>query len=819
MKGFTGLIYHCDALEVKIFPVGKSKEIDWGNCIISSDNFDFFALKDTSETAGTSIPFIEYSKDDTYNIEPLILKETIRYTCKIYPTDLDCKTSVSSRDYNIHIRNENNKFLKIDRDEDDSISFQFINYLGKSAIHFDGPGGHHELPFEVVSNKFDYKEDYVNLTEDIAEKCASLLLDYASPTSLSFSYDPQKQYKTALEQFIFLRQFCYADNIESLFASIKRNPDKVLVKEDELKPFGTGVVSCKFFTNPFSYSRGWNDMGNGVYLPSEISVTHKFEDFDTPANRFIKFALNAFIEICETIINHVEADSVYYDEALTVKHTIEDIFHDSFFDDVNELTVMPINNQVLEKREGYAQIFKAFAMVDLALQINWEGKDEVYYGEAKNTALLYEYWLVFEIIEILKNLGAEFNFDIYKDTDINQMISLENGLVLSIKEGESSLLSASLREKNIAINFYYNRTFRKKDFDGTDYQGSYSRPFRPDYTISIFPSSYTEKQAIAAGEVSFIHFDAKYRVTDISSLFGKEIDDDKDIEKDLDEEKRQESINTYNRGDLLKMHTYNDAIRKTIGSYVLYPGAGNGIENFQVYDELLPGVGAFAIRPGDKEGTGERQIEDFIKQIIDFKANGSTRVFRSSYFENMIIASASEKTKIKPPAKEDLYMAGFLRNDYCEWLKHNHFIPENEFDSNFIKLDDGIYFYYHAIRDGYVYPLHKDISKATKFCASVTDFGTETDVTKYDYLPFVADIVSTELVSAEVLAERLQSMNNGNGYTPNKNFKAQFYYLVKLQNLKNRKITGDMIIKRDSGNLAISPYSPKVFMLMEDIKQ
>ena len=233
MKGFTGLIYHCDALEVKIFPVGKAKEIDWKTCIFSSDSFDFFAL---TETAGTSIPFIEYSKDDTYNIEPLILKETIRYTCKIYPTDLDCKTSVSSRDYNIHIRNENNKFLKIDRDEDDSISFQFINYLGKSAIYFDGPGGHHELPFEVVSNKFDYKEDYVNLTEDIAEKCASLLLDYASPTSLSFSYDPQKQYKTALEQFIFLRQFCYADNIESLFASIKRNPDKVLVKEQVLFP-------------------------------------------------------------------------------------------------------------------------------------------------------------------------------------------------------------------------------------------------------------------------------------------------------------------------------------------------------------------------------------------------------------------------------------------------------------------------------------------------------------------------------------------------------------------------------------------------------
>ena len=32
-------------------------------------------------------------------------------------------------------------------------------------------------------------------------------------------------------------------------------------------------------------------------------------------------------------------------------------------------------------------------MVDLALQLNWEGEQEVYSGESKNTALLYEYWL------------------------------------------------------------------------------------------------------------------------------------------------------------------------------------------------------------------------------------------------------------------------------------------------------------------------------------------------------------------------------------------------------------------------------------------
>lgn len=37
------------------------------------------------------------------------------------------------------------------------------------------------------------------------------------------------------------------------------------------------------------------------------------------------------------------------------------------------------------------------------------------------------------------------------------------------------------------------------------------------------------------------------------------------------------------------------------------------------------------------------------------------------------------------------------------------------------------------------------------------------------------------------------------------------YSLLHKINLKNMKITGDMIRKGDSGNLAISPYSPKIF--------
>jgi predicted component of viral defense system (DUF524 family) len=62
-----------------------------------------------------------------------------------------------------------------------------------------------------------------------------------------------------------------------------------------------------------------------------------------------------------------------------------------------------------------------------------------------------------------------------------------------------------------------------------------------------------------------IHFDAKYKVESLQGIFGK----DDNLEEENEEQKKghiQKSI------DLLKMHTYKDAIRRTAGAYVLYPG-------------------------------------------------------------------------------------------------------------------------------------------------------------------------------------------------------------------------------------------------------
>ena len=403
--------------------------------------------------------------------------------------------------------------------------------------------------------------------------------------------------------------------------------------------------------------------------------------------------------------------------------------------------------------------------------------------------------------------------------NLTQAVAEECSALLLEYSSPTSLTFSQNAEKQ-KIDLYYNRTFSHKIFENSKYEGSYSRPFRPDYTVAIYPKAYeNENKAVEDGAVSYIHFDAKYRLEDLSQFINRE-ESEAEINKEISEEKGDSVMNTYRRGDLLKMHTYNDAIRRTVGSYVLYPGTDNkNGKCFSVYEEILPGVGAFAIRPSDVNkgelNAGEKAVQDFIKEVVAFNANPASRNARADYFDRMIAESPSEKHPVdfdSQKSDSNLYMLGFIRNEYYDWLKNGHLVPSSADDSDFLQTENGIYFYYHAIRDGYVYPLHKDLAKAKYFLASRTDFGVHKKISEYVIEPWIAEISSTELVSSETLACRLKEMKGktGKGYEPKDAFNAQFYYLVRLKNIRAASISSEEITIIDSGNLAISPYSPKI---------
>ena len=91
---------------------------------------------------------------------------------------------------------------------------------------------------------------------------------------------------------------------------------------------------------------------------------------------------------------------------------------------------------------------------------------------------------------------------------------------------------------------------------------------RTDYTLSIWPGEISIDQAEREDLIVHIHFDAKYRVNKIDLGVDDSMNDEQMSEALLNEKKEQEE-GIYKRADLLKMHAYKDAIRRTSGAYIL----------------------------------------------------------------------------------------------------------------------------------------------------------------------------------------------------------------------------------------------------------
>jgi hypothetical protein len=460
-------------------------------------------------------------------------------------------------------------------------------------------------------------------------------------------------------------------------------------------------------------------------------------------------------------------------------------------------------------------------MVDLALQLNWKGKDSVYEGESKNIALLYEYWLFFELVKVIKSIDG----CVIEETDRDSFQTFDKGkLVISLQEGKKSCQSFSIPSFKTKINLYYNRTFSPEEFSTTKYEGSYSRPFRPDYTLAIFPDTYSrgnhngENEAVRDGAVSYIHFDAKYRITDLTALIGSDNQTEEAAAKELNAEKTDEVTNTYKRGDLLKMHTYNDAIRRTIGSYVLYPGSGNQ-ENksnhvFSLYDEILPGVGAFAIKPSIHQQS-ESELKKFITALISEKIQRGSRLNRLKYYSEMILQEPAYKShslnvedaeKYNNIGSGDFCVIGYIRADRAD---DYYFMLRN---SGFLSKGKEFLFYYYAIKDRVVYSHHHDIAKATRFrffTNNIDSTGT------YHLDPVVCEIESTGLVSKEDLVKELCDQGYETDVTRHH---ADFYYVMKVRvvndNAEEKELKVDDV-NSENGNDSFSPHSPKVLPLEE----
>ncbi len=127
------------------------------------------------------------------------------------------------------------------------------------------------------------------------------------------------------------------------------------------------------------------------------------------------------------------------------------------------------------------------------------------------------------------------------------------------------------------------------------------------------------------------------------------------------------------------MHAYKDAIRRSVGLYVIYPGTGTTVP-FREYHEVLPGLGAFALRPTESgEAEGADAITNFVNDVVDHLALQLTQHERARFWHHQSysaeVRSAPNVAAVgflpRPPADVVVLLA------YAKSAEHRAWIAEN----------------------------------------------------------------------------------------------------------------------------------------------
>jgi predicted component of viral defense system (DUF524 family) len=481
----------------------------------------------------------------------------------------------------------------------------------------------------TVQNKLgQYRSEYQLMLEEIVEHSMDLIMQYNVPIEQTYeSGVEQISDKERYQRFIFVRSLFKNQEFEEAVQKIISNPATKWETELEARD----VRSIRRFTpknirelvsgpNRMNLSRS---IGNLTSIPTKISSNRKVESVDTPENRFIKHILTSFQEFCESILPKLTNASLHKEaeEVQTVTQRLENLLNQPFFKEINRPNSLKLNSPVLQRRSGYRELLRAWLRFHVTAQLSWKfdnDQDNLFTGGKKDIASLYEYWVFFVLFKTLTEKYGNYSKKSPNDWLEGLIISDSNGLGLTLQEGKTRAFEFSYTngKRPLNIKFYYNRSFPgNRIYAENKGFGSYSKSFRPDYTLSIWPSELKDTEAEEKESIVHIHFDAKYKVD--YSFFKEDKPKDEDeasaIVQVVEKEERQ---GIYKNVDLYKMHAYKDAIRRSGGAYILYPGTLNENPPYRGFHEIIPGVGAFSVRPNN-EGEASENIKLFIDKVIE----------------------------------------------------------------------------------------------------------------------------------------------------------------------------------------------------------
>ncbi|WP_406533201.1 DUF2357 domain-containing protein [Methanobrevibacter sp.] len=482
-------------------------------------------------------------------------------------------------------------------------TLNFRSYVGKSFLDVRKEDINSiKIPIEVRSKKIDYFNQYSSMIADLSQQSLSLIFEVNSPLYQEFELDSRRK-DTYYEDFMFLEYLFRDDNLPSIFEYLSKNLHSQLKNHIETVPisFASKVnqnTLKNIMTKPGNLSKSDADFEivrklKG-HIPYELDQIKHEDVIDIPENRFLKYFLELIRDLIEKLLSNSK-EGYINDKLLYFRDEIGYYLSSKFFNHISAMDYVPFNSQILQKKEGYREIFHYFLMLEFSFRLSWDELNNQFKGFEKKLSELYEYWCYFKLLKVLNDLSIDkISFeDVFVINKDNWSVGIKKG-VKSLKH-----FKLMLHDHEIKIDMFYNLRFSDK----SQYR-SYSLAFKPDYTLLVTIGKHNY----------YIHFDAKYRseleISDFYSKINAETDLDEEIDK---RDALEEKDYIFKDGDIYKMHTYKDSILKTEGSYVLYPGSIT--KRFKESDLIIPSVGAFSLTPGNDD-VEEDNLEVFIKEVL-----------------------------------------------------------------------------------------------------------------------------------------------------------------------------------------------------------
>jgi predicted component of viral defense system (DUF524 family) len=469
-----------------------------------------------------------------------------------------------------------------------------------------------DLKVFIVSNKIN-EETFKKMLNTINSYILNLSFDFNQSTFSSVERD--KKVRTDIEYHIFILIMHWLDtkqrniNLFTLFKLIKNNPHRNIYDNYYYEDINSlSYVDEDVMVDIFSSLdelievQGVNNKlanklskGGKSYLPKKVLQVETEDTFDTNENRFLKYFINYIIKIIDhfnTIFMNKKDTMINYDvidKSVLYKKELENLIRDSFLRNVGDLSYIPSNSTVLQRREGYRQFYNYYVTIKSMPKINDISEDLSDIIENKSLDLLYEYYCFFMVANILCNIYkvniSNLSFKVYKN-EFNKTLAKKTNANYFEFEDRTKVLPR--------IKLFYNKNYSNPL--------SYSKPYDPDITIEIFDDKNNLKEI-------FI-FDAKFKIISYKS-------------------QSEEIENGFNFDDITKMHAYKDAIKDVIGAFVLYPG-----DFPEVYTEksecigcmntscsnVFNGVGAFPLNP-DNDGN-LLKLTEVLKSILESGKKG-----------------------------------------------------------------------------------------------------------------------------------------------------------------------------------------------------